>query len=680
MAVLETIRTKFGVIITALIAIALLSFIVDPNSLQSACSSNKNVVGKVNGKKVGYFDYKEKEEEISNLFGNPSEDEQQKALQAKVWQYFLDRDLFIPKAQKAGIGSICEEELSDLLVGDNISPALAEYFPGQQPDDIKTAINQIVSAKQTDETGRYAAIWNQMQQDVLFAQYHVKYNTLFMASNLPNDLTTQNFINEANTSSSVRFVMVPYSYQKDTTIKVTDSEIKEYYKKFQKNYKQEATREIEYAIFEIVPSQKDRSKALEEFETLHKEFSDCSDYKKFSKKKYLVNNDYYYKKGELNLINYQINDFVFNSKEKVSSVIIDGDDILAAKVIDTKALPDSVFVRNIFVGDNAQLADSLLDVVKANPAAFDKIAAEHSLDGASSEGTWFTQEALIYYGIKDGLTAGVNKPFRFSSNGVNGVLMVTKTTKPIEKKKIIMLKQSVYPSVETQNDFYSQANSLAAAADGTLEGLRNAAKEQNVFLNTLKINEATDNINGVSHAKEVTRWAFEAEKGSASNIVKVGQSYFVVGLADSHEAGIAKLDEVSSSIENEIYNKKRSEKLCADVASRIEGCTDIVEISEKLQESVSSKDFVSFASLSSQENEPAFTGAVAALEKGVISAPVAGRFGVYVITVDNRETLSTFGESDAKEYANRQNYESATKIVDEMFKLTKGEDNRAHFF
>ena len=35
MAALETIRVKFGVLITVLIAVALLSFIIDPTTLQS---------------------------------------------------------------------------------------------------------------------------------------------------------------------------------------------------------------------------------------------------------------------------------------------------------------------------------------------------------------------------------------------------------------------------------------------------------------------------------------------------------------------------------------------------------------------------------------------------------------------------------------------------------------------
>ena len=59
MAVLETIRVKFGIVITVLIAVALLSFIIDPSTLQSVSSSmsSKYDVGNIDGKAVSYTDF-----------------------------------------------------------------------------------------------------------------------------------------------------------------------------------------------------------------------------------------------------------------------------------------------------------------------------------------------------------------------------------------------------------------------------------------------------------------------------------------------------------------------------------------------------------------------------------------------------------------------------------------------
>ena len=82
MAVLETIRVKFGVLITVLIALALLSFIVDFNSLSSALNStsSKYAVGKIDGKKIPYKDFQEQVEyqtRIAELVsGNQASSEQ----------------------------------------------------------------------------------------------------------------------------------------------------------------------------------------------------------------------------------------------------------------------------------------------------------------------------------------------------------------------------------------------------------------------------------------------------------------------------------------------------------------------------------------------------------------------------------------------------------------------------
>ena len=59
MAVLENIRVKLGVFITILIAISLLSFIVDPSTLSTTFQrmSSDNKVGSMNGKNITYQDY-----------------------------------------------------------------------------------------------------------------------------------------------------------------------------------------------------------------------------------------------------------------------------------------------------------------------------------------------------------------------------------------------------------------------------------------------------------------------------------------------------------------------------------------------------------------------------------------------------------------------------------------------
>ena len=69
MAVLETIRVKLGILITVLIAVALLSFIIDPTTLQSVSSSmsSKYDVGEIDGKSISYNDFQADVEKFSTI-------------------------------------------------------------------------------------------------------------------------------------------------------------------------------------------------------------------------------------------------------------------------------------------------------------------------------------------------------------------------------------------------------------------------------------------------------------------------------------------------------------------------------------------------------------------------------------------------------------------------------------
>ena len=86
MAVLEKIRVKLGILITVLIAVALLSFIIDPATLETTLSyfSSKYDVGKIDGKKVRYNTFQERVDYYTNIYtltsGNQSVSEE--AMQA----------------------------------------------------------------------------------------------------------------------------------------------------------------------------------------------------------------------------------------------------------------------------------------------------------------------------------------------------------------------------------------------------------------------------------------------------------------------------------------------------------------------------------------------------------------------------------------------------------------------
>ena len=697
MAVLEKIRVKFGVLITVVIALALLSFIIDPNTLQSVSDSmsSKYDVGEINGKSISYQDFQNDIEEFTTINeiisgGAVQSEQQQEMIRNAAWQSLVDRYLFIKNARAAGI-EVGEAEMLNLTTGDMVSPIIAQnpVFCDENGNFSKERLVSFVQNMHDDETGNLKIYWDYIQNTIYTQQYYAKYGSLFTQSNFTNPLMMTNKIEDNNNTTDVEFVMVPFGYAQDTTIVVSDSEIKKYYKSHKDFYKQAASRDIEYVVFEVEPSEADITAATVEVNGLHDEFAETDNMKSF-----LLRNserqlsDRYYKKGELNTVFSDIDKFVFSSKTGDISPVYKKDNVFyAAKVMDTKMLPDSVYVRHILLqGEDAALADSLVTVLKKGTDKFANVAALYSADqntNAPERGDigWMTQNYMIP-GMESVMTAKTGEIYTLDTQYGTHIVEVTRKTAPIEKKQVAILEKSIIASKATYNDYYSKANVLATKAAGKYESFKNAVTEEGLYAHPVnRMLEGTDRLGSIDHTKEITRWAFDAKKGKVSNIITVNNNYFfVVAVKDIHKEGYATVAEVAPRIRNIIYAEKLGEKKAAEVAEKIEGLGSMSAIAEALGTTVSTKDNITFASLTSQGLDPKFIGAVSVAEPGVISKPLAGNIGVYVYKVTGHDTGAFFTEDDAKARDSQMSQYSLQMLMPVMLDDADVKDNRARFF
>ena len=164
MAVLETIRVKFGIVITVLIAVALLSFIVDPSTLQSvtASMSSKYDVGEINGKSISYTDFQEEVDKYTTLTelmtGSSVQNEQQQAsIRNTAWQSFVDKYLFVKNAKAAGL-SVGDEEMLGIISGDIESSLISQnpMFFGENGQFSKDNLLQFIQSIDSDPSGSYS--------------------------------------------------------------------------------------------------------------------------------------------------------------------------------------------------------------------------------------------------------------------------------------------------------------------------------------------------------------------------------------------------------------------------------------------------------------------------------------------------------------------------------------------
>ena len=642
MAVLETIRVKFGILISVLIAVALLSFIVDFGTIQSLSStSSKYDVGEIDGKSISYTDFQaeiEKITAISEMNGNPVQgDEALAMVRQQAWQQFVNDYLFIPSAKAAGF-NVGEEEMYQLLSGEMISGFLMQMFQGQLNKELLMDIEAQVEA---DETGRMRLFWDNLLETVYTDQFYTKYQSLFAKSSFNNALAVAEQVKGNNTTFDVEFVVVPFGFSQDSTIVVSDKEIKDYYNAHKDNYKQIASRDIEYIVIDIVPSADDVTAANNAIAAVYDEFVAAENVKTFllSKSERQLEKRWY-KEGDLKTLSAEVEAFVNSAKVgDVSPIFQNGNSFYAVKVMESAQVPEQVQV--VVNGEEPQ---------------------------------WVSQMD----GFEDLMTTP--KGQTITINGLE--IQVVDTKDPVAKKRVAILEKTAQPSDATRSACYAKANSVASKAGGKLEGFRKAVEEDGLYAHPYnRMPESANRLGSVEHTKEVTRWAFDAKVGEVSNIISIDNKYYVVAaLKGIHKEGFTPVEEVAARIKPVLYQEKAAAKKAAEVAEKINGLTDLAAVAEALGTTVSSKEGVTFASFTSAGLDNKFIGAASVAEVGALNGPLQGNTGVYVYVVTDRSEGAFFTEDDAALREQQMSYTSLQMLLPVMMDEAEVKDNTARFY
>ncbi len=669
MAVLQKMRDKFGLAISIIIALSLLYFIAPMDDLMNMFGSRKTTVGVISDKKISYEDFNAETERfktIARMNGNNVNEEDN--FRNMAWDYLLSRYLLVENAKEAGI-----------TVGDvELVNQINENVP---KENLEALING------ASEQVEYEMYWKHLQNSINIQQYVSKYASLFVNGAVCNKLLAQAEMAFNNSTADVDYVEYMYPYVTDTTIVVKDSEIKNYYNAHKENYKQSESRDLEFVLYEVSPSASDVAKASDAINDAYDEFCTTGKMKNFlSKNSDKPYADSWYKPGDLNVVSSQLEKQIFTEGKTVTGIVRDEDTFRAARVMETAMVPDSVYVKHILLrGTEMTKADSLMNVLKGG-ADFADLAARFSADqNSADEGVkgnigWLTQSYMIP-GFESSLTAAVGKPFVVKTMYGNHIVVVSRRSAPIAKKKVAVLEKAAYASSETHNVVYANAKKLAILAGGKYEGYKAAVDSLGVYSQKRnKVSRSNTRYGSAEDSgKAVARWAFEAKTGKVSDVIEIGNYYIVAAVTGAREEGYTPLSEVSSGIQNTLYNKKLHEKVKAEVAEKIAGKATLAEVAEALGSSVSSEKEASLAT-GRGAFEPALAGAVLVAKEGEISGPVAGARAVYVFTVANRQEQSFFTLEDAQ-METTQKAQYCTRLFEPvMSKAADVKDYRAKFY
>ena len=659
MAVLQNMREKFGIAISIIIALSLLYFIAPINDLMTLFGRPQNV-GEIAGKGVSYEDFMEQVDKYTTIYemqtGSSVQNEQsQQQIRENAWQEFVNNYMFIKNAKAAGI-TVGDKEIVDLTTGDTPSPIVTSAF--ESNEDLVNFVQNLDS----DNTGNYRTFWNYLQNTVYTQQFYAKYAALFNASSIDNKLVAEAAIAENNSTASIDYVLARYPFAKDSSVVVSADAIKNYYNNHKDFFKQLASRDVEYVVFEVIPSAEDIAAVNESMAAVYDEFTTTDNMKAFLLKNSDSNlSNYWYKASELSTLAPELAEFAETAAVgAVSPIVTNGNTFYAVRIMDQANMPDNITVKAVSANGATEITPELLETLEA------------------TEPMNMTQSYIIP-GCEVLFNAPLNTPQIIPSAQYGNILAkVIEAGEPVVKKQVAILEKTAVASNDTYNKYYNEANNFAVITGGTYEGYKKALDTTKVYSHPMNVTEATSTYGSIDQAKEVTRWIFDNKAGKASNIITVSNNYFfIVAVKGINKEGYAPLNKVSASIESKLYADAMHEKVAADYAAKIAGKSDLNEIAEVLGGTVQSADGVSF---SSTNLEPALVGAVAVAPENKVVGPVAGQMGVYVFQVNAREDGAFFTAEDAKNLAAQKAQYASQFIIPAMMENADVKDNRARFF
>ena len=716
MSVIQKIRDKYARWAVIAIGLSLVGFILMDafaNRGGMLNSGRSTTLGKINGTKIDYTSFNRQME----ILGAGVQDEQRASLIQNLWEFQVSNTIITDEAKKLGL-TVTEKEMRDALYGSNPPQFIAQYFtdPNTGKFDGLTAQQQINQLLKKGAAGQQDFDYFTTNIEIAKNQRLVnKYFTL-MANSIyyPKWLLEKRNVDNS-LAAKMSYLMVPYTSIADSTIKISDEEIRDYLEDNEDEFRKEKeTRSIEYVLFSTSPSSADSAAIKQQVDELKPQFASASEPGAFvnQQSSAIPYGDIYYPRS---VIQVPAKDSIFATPVGgVYGPYLDVNNYVLAKVIGVRSLPDSVKSRHILIGTvnprtgQATLADSVAkvraDSIAAairNGANFDSLALKFSDDdGSKQNGGVYTMSStdiqsqlvkefgnFILFDGKPGDKKVVKTQFGWHYIEVVSHMNVE------PHYKVAYLAKTIQPSPETESQMENQAAMFAGDARDYKSF--NAYYEKNLkpkgFNKQIAadIDEMQFGLVGVTGtAREFIKEVFKADKGDIIGPTHINQNFVVAVVTEENKPGLPDVSQTRIMIEPMLRNRKKAEI----IAKNIGQVTTLEQVASKTQQTIQTVDSIRLNGGMAFGYEPKVLGAVfnPANKGKVVTQPIEGMSGVFVIRVDNTFTVPveaadiemqrTQMQVQAKQQLMQQMQYGVNPIIDPLRKRAKIKDYRAEFY
>jgi peptidyl-prolyl cis-trans isomerase D len=250
MSVLEKIRNKSGLAIVV-VGGALALFVISDalNSNSRLLSGNDNNVGVIDGESVSIKTFEQEFEKNLNSYKVRSQQESvdqntTDMIREQTWNQLIMDGLMVKEYDNLGI-TVTNDELFELVQGEDPHPQIksAPIFTNQQTGQYdRSMVVRFLKEMQEGTNEEAKSQWLEFESGLVKETESKKYNTLFKKGVYATSLEAKSLYAKRNRTVDMDIVAVNMFTIADSTIAVTDSDLKSYLNKNYKNMQRKQTR------------------------------------------------------------------------------------------------------------------------------------------------------------------------------------------------------------------------------------------------------------------------------------------------------------------------------------------------------------------------------------------------------------------------------------------------------